>query len=51
MAVISQLWQKDRSAKADVRPTFGELAHVVVDVVVDPKGKVAEEMLAGEKFG
>ena len=30
-----------------------ELAHVVVDVLVDPKGKLAEEllMLAGEKFG
>ena len=30
-----------------------EFAHVVVDVLVDSKGKLAEEllMLAGEKFG
>ena len=29
-----------------------EIAHVVVDVLVDPKGKLAEEflVLAGEKF-
>ena len=47
MAVGCSLWQEFFQPWQ----MFGELAHVVVDVVVDPKGKVAEEMLAGEKFG